>query len=809
MEGPPGIGKSTFAQQLCRKWNELEIMKKYLLVMLFKLRQKHVQNAKYLYELFSYLTDPTMSQAIVNEISQGENVLLILDGLDEFPSPLLQDENCLIKQIIASVCLPKATVVVTSRPSARVLFMICQPQVSKHIEIIGFTEESRVKYAQSALSSQPDMLVHFLKHTCSNPIIDAMMHVPLNCAIVVQIYKECEGARKLIPRTMTQLYTALCRSLLRRFLVENSLVNSDYRMPQNLNDLPQDVCKHLRTVSEIAFYGIKQQKLVFYKHELPEGFQHMGFMNECTELYVDRGVESSYNFLHLSLQEYLAACYIALLPDIEQKCLFLLSLSSWNMSVRKDMSMVRRFLAGITGFKSQVWRNILSQHMLQHRKHKLTISNPGVCVCLFEAQNYKLCRQCLRAQIVNFKLTDGLVSSTDFYAVGYCITHSTGAWRITASSCSGSGTEALEMLAKGIKIDQKHQKQIGSIQRLSLDYIDICTGVSWLKELPQSTLSQLSNLSFSECRLCPKSCEFLAQAISMMPNLHSLDISSNPHIGLGGAVPLIESLCSLKHLRCLKIHDTNCGCPDVKVLTKLIKTSRTLQCLSIGNLDTTQTFQPQRLLYSLYADSSIINISSSALAVGTLKEIELCATMADMIQFSRIFSPNSTITTLKLRGEPQRCCDGLAYLSQALYTNTSLTSLSESFIGHDPTKVSKFSKEEAITLLNDALCHNSHLRNLELHLFSLCLNDTYGLQCLECQLKRGPSVPKLKLKRAQSISCLNECQSPVRKEIAKRNVQLYKSPSAPDLTLTRTISSLHPAFFNFCLMPFKTLCKKK
>lgn len=185
--------------------------------------------------------------------------------------------------------------------------------------------------------------------------------------------------------------------------------------------------------------------------------------------------------------------------------------------------------------------------------------------------------------------------------------------------------------------------------------------------------------------------------------------------------------------------------------------------------------------------------------------------MADMIQFSRIFSPNSTITTLKLRGEPQRCCDGLAYLSQALYTNTSLTSLSESFIfiGHDPTKVSKFSKEEVITLLNDALCHNSHLRNLELDLFSLCLNDTYGLQRLERQLRRGPSVPKLKLKRARSISCLNECQSPVRKEIAKRNVQLYKSPSAPDLTLTRTISSLHPAFFNFCLMPFKTLCKKK
>ena len=808
VEGPPGIGKSTFAQQLCRKWNELEIMKRYLLVMLFKLRQKHVQNAKYLHELFSYPNNPTMSQTVVDEISQGENVLLILDGLDEFPSPLLQDDNCLIKQIIAGVCLPKATVVVTSRPSAKMSFMMCQPRVSKHIEIIGFTEESRVKYAQSAFSSQPDTLVHFLKHTCSNPIIDAMMHVPLNCAIVVQIYKECEGARKLMPKTMTQLYTALCRSLLRRYLVENSLVNRDYRMPQDLNYLPQDVCKHLRTLSKIAFDGFKQQKLIFCKHELPEGFQHMGFMNECRELCVQIGVESNYNFLHLSLQEYLAAWYIALLPDTERKRLFLLSLSSWYMLFRKDVSMVRKFLAGITGFRSTVWRNILSQHMLQRRKHKLTISNPDVCVCLFEAQNCKLCRQCLRAQRVNFK-TDGLASSTDFYAVGYCITQSTGAWRIITSGCSGSGAEALEMLAKGIKIDQKHKKQTGSIQRLSLDYIDIGTGVSWLKELPQSSLFQLSNLSLSECRLCPKSCEFLAQAIPMMPNLHSLDISNNPHIRPGGAVHLIESLFSLKELRCLKIHDTNCGGPDAEALTKLIRTSHTLQCLSIGNLDAALTFQPQRRLYSLYADSSILKISSSALAVGTLKELELCATMADMIQFSRIFPPNSTITTLKLRGEPQQCYDGLAYLSQALYTNTSLTSLSESSIVHDPTKVSKFSKEEAITLLNDALCHNSHLRNLELHLFSLCLNDMYDLQCLARQLRRGPSGPKLKLKRARSISCLSECQSPVRKETAKQNAQLNRSSSAPDLTLARTISSLHPSFFNFCLMPLRRYFNKQ
>ena len=245
VEGPPGIGKSTFAWELCRKWDKLEVMQKYVLVVLFKLREKRVQNAKHLFELFSHPSDPTLSQAVVGEILEGEHVLLILDGFDEFPASLLDKDNCLVRQIVSGLCLPKATVVVTSRPSANASFAACQCKVCKHIEIIGFTEEDRVKYAQSAFTSHPGMLVHFLKYTFSNPVIKAMMYIPLNCAIVAQIYKNCMcdgggggGEKKLILKTMTQLYTALCRSLLRRFLVENSLVNRDYRMPQELNSRP-------------------------------------------------------------------------------------------------------------------------------------------------------------------------------------------------------------------------------------------------------------------------------------------------------------------------------------------------------------------------------------------------------------------------------------------------------------------------------------------------------------------------------------------------------------------------------------------
>ena len=65
----------------------------------------------------------------------------------------------------------------------------------------------------------------------------------------------------------------------------------------------------------------------------------------------------------------------------------------------------------------------------------------------------------------------------------------------------------------------------------------------------------------------------------MMPNLHSLDISRNHKIGPGGAVPLLESLCSLKQLECLDVTGTNIGALDAKALIKFIAVSNSLQIL--------------------------------------------------------------------------------------------------------------------------------------------------------------------------------------------------------------------------------------
>lgn len=108
-------------------------------------------------------------------------------------------------------------------------------------------------------------------------------------------------------------------------------------------------------------------------------------------------------------------------------------------------------------------------------------------------------------------------------------------------------------------------------------------------------------------------------------------------------------------------------------------------------------------------------------------------TMSDMIQLSLFLPTNSSITCLTLSGEHHRYNDGLAYLSHALYTNTSLTSITQCGLhfSRSSSGYSRLSRVETITLLNYALQQNINLRNLKLECsvpYDLCLPRQYPLQ---------------------------------------------------------------------------------
>ena len=83
IEGAPGIGKSTFAWEVCQKWGQHQLFNEYSLVVLLKFRDKWVLKAKSVSDLFYYPL-PEVQSDIVRDIvlSGGCGLLLILEGFE-------------------------------------------------------------------------------------------------------------------------------------------------------------------------------------------------------------------------------------------------------------------------------------------------------------------------------------------------------------------------------------------------------------------------------------------------------------------------------------------------------------------------------------------------------------------------------------------------------------------------------------------------------------------------------------------------------------------------------------------------------
>ena len=160
LEGAPGIGKSTFAWEFCRQWAlGNTTLADFTLVVLLRLREIGVQVAQNISDLL-YHSNNWLRSAVASivEKSEGQGTLLILDGFDEFPSNLRK--SSLVGAIIRGSVLPKATLLVTSRPSARVTLQSMRSN-DKHIEVVGFSSLQIMEYAEHYFQERCDILSSF------------------------------------------------------------------------------------------------------------------------------------------------------------------------------------------------------------------------------------------------------------------------------------------------------------------------------------------------------------------------------------------------------------------------------------------------------------------------------------------------------------------------------------------------------------------------------------------------------------------------------------------------------------------------
>ncbi len=714
VSGAPGVGKTTLSQLLCREWMEGRMLQWYSVVLLLRLREEWVQEASQIEDLFFYLSKQT-KECVAREIevAQGSHVLLILEGFDELPQEL-QLSGFLI-DLITGKRLPDATKLITSRHSATTI-LNRWANITQHVEVLGFTKADIEEYTVSELEFNQPLLESFRKYLSRYGFIKSMMYVPLSCAIVVEVYKSQRNKAKMA-KTSAELYDSLLRTLLLRYLLATPPYNtpSMEKMPclDSIEQLPGEVLTQLMHLCEIAYDGIMQQKLIFSENP----GDHLGLMDAVTQLYVD-GVKCSYNFLHLTLQEFLAALHLYIEWNKE---------SSGSLSVifekHMDHPQVLIFLAGLTKL------NTFNRDNLKHNIFIADSSKLSSTIrWLFEAQDQDLIRDVLCEGTIKYKPADTL-TPFDCHSLGYCIAHSTCQWQIDLSDC-GLHDERLLMLAMGATSDQVTH---GRVTQLDLRNNQLTSeGLQALANTP--FLKAIREFNISKNKVDAQICTTLAtDFLQAMPNLEDICLSLNT-LGSGSTVPLLQALHTLPHLRELGMYDTGIGYEDINILCEKLPEMGNLDLLDIGN--------------NHLSPDSVNLIVETLLSCVPLKRLAMSYTVLSDHQvdlLAMVLRENHNLQGLYLQGcevHTQGACQLAAALSEPDCT-LKILSLNENNIGHAGGMA-----------LADAVAVNTSL--FELHLGKADIGKEATLLILENHRKHASTnIKRFQLSRKYKPRELN------------------------------------------------------
>ena len=637
IEGAPGVGKTTFSGEFCHEWSQGKLLSDHKLLVLLPLRDNRVKSARNVSDLFQH---PQLQQAIAEQVesSGGEGVALWLEAWDELQENKRQKSSVFLDLVHGSV-LPKATVIVTSRPWATHNLKATSSGIDQHIEIVS-TPAIQLSRILSQDKVSPDVRPKLRDYVDKNPSVKAAMHTPVTADIVAEVFQWSQDTESPPPRTTTQLYTTLTCKLLSG--------KAEGQKPGRMGSLEEVAAERkggFLKMSRLAWEGIIKQQLTFSSDVVSAlGGDTLGLAHKVRELHGGEDGQFSYHFIHLTLQEFLSAYHITQLPQDKQ-----------DQVIREHieighLNMVVRFYFGLTQPN-----HFTSAMISEHLSYKYSGQASGYH-WLFEAGDG------VPEELGSKKEVDVFSSYSwnplDYYAVGHCISHYQFQWRLDFYNAS-MGDEGVEMICKGMASNTKTTHS-GEIEGYFHGNHITSDGLKWFLEIPIQLLQQMKELDFGGNELDGPALNTFCGAIPNLTHLQKLTLYENP-IGKGGAVEVLKCLHHYKTpLKELDLWDTGVGeedCAQLALLIDLEVLYLRYNCLSSN---------------SVASLSSLLQQSVCQLRELDIRECGICGEGA--VHLGTGLTNNHSLTTLWMEGSPIGDI-GAAALGDMIRDNTVLETL--------------------------------------------------------------------------------------------------------------------------------------
>ncbi|XP_015766112.1 PREDICTED: protein NLRC3-like [Acropora digitifera] len=463
--------------------------------------------------------------------------------------------SALYYNLVEGNLLPEATVLTTTRSHA--MDELTRLPFDKTIEILGFASEQIEKYVESfatdAAKGIQDAGKKIWKHIKTNLNLLSLCYIPVNCLIICSCFSKVlkDNSEIGLPTKLTEIYLIFVQFFFFR--------HDEHRFRQeNINSkcLPTEVENNIKPLTKLAFDGLTRKRLIFGRKEVPEDLVDCALLHRLPNRQADAyREEAQYCFIHLTLQEFLAAKHITDTMVGEELRKFVA-----ERIKNGEWQLVLQFVAGLLGEQSiDVFTELLGKETKEMDEELMVMGNDslkGRKVTCWPTHGKKdltlTLMNCIQEINESGSVVQSKLEEISFNGVDFCRLH------LASADCTA--------LVRFIRPVQ----QISHID-LSRNNIDSLGCVEIVKLFDDDANCQLSGLNLRDNNIGDEGVKQLSNAI-VNSQLRSLNLRHNNITDEG--VQQLSNVLGKSQLSSLDLGFNNIGNESVKHLSNVLEDSQ-------------------------------------------------------------------------------------------------------------------------------------------------------------------------------------------------------------------------------------------